>query len=359
MLSVRTLLFASLIPFVISSPAPPPIPQAVPSADTSYDTFQELLNAIPEESIHAALHKHLDTKYQDGVWEHDRSAIEAVHSVDPSTATRLLVGAALDLIKRQNPANTTTQATTQATTTQGTTTQGTTTQATSRTSSVTSVITTSVVTTRTSGGTTSVQTVATTSTQVVPAPAPPATTRTTSSTPPAVVVPVQVSTTNSAGSVVVTTSSAVVSQASVSVAVVVTSTNSVGSTVRATSIVPAAVVTSNGRVTTSPVSIFVALTGRVMTTTDAQGSTFLTTLTPVGGEVSSLVLLTTTLANGEQAVVTSFADVGLMTDAGASPSASESTKPRLQNGAESVRSRGIGAEAIALVGGAIGVAIFL
>src|SRR6266480_8025743 len=75
------------------------------------DEFHELLEALPEQSIHAALQEKLHPKYQEGVYEHDKSAIEAVHSVNPPLATRLLAVAALDLIKRQNgttPASTST-----------------------------------------------------------------------------------------------------------------------------------------------------------------------------------------------------------------------------------------------------------
>jgi len=73
-----------------------------------------------------------------------------------------------------------------------------------------------------------------------------------------------------------------------------------------------------------------------------------------------LVLQTTTLANGDAITVTSFADVQLMTEtAGGSASSSPKATPKLQNGGDSMRSRGFGGEAIALVGGAIGVAVFL
>jgi hypothetical protein len=325
--SLRNLLLLSLpiLCHTIAQPAPEASHNPLP--DQLALDFQELLNAIPEESIHAALHKHLDAKYKDGVWEHDRSAIEAVHHDDPPTATKLLVGAALDLIKRQ--ANST----------------------------------------ATSTGTTA-------------AAAPPASTSSTS-TAAAVVVPVEVATTNSAGSTSTLTTSAVVSQASVSVVVTATTTNAAGSTIVSQTTVAGAVVTENGKATTSPVPTFNAdptkattvtttdakgntlvlsnvKSGQVLTTTDGAGSTLVTTFTPGGGKVSMLVLQTTTLPNGEATTVTSFAEVQLMTEtAGGSAGSTPQATPKLQNGGDSLKTRGFSGEAIALVGAAIGVAILL
>jgi len=294
--------------------------------------FQELLNALPEESIHAALHKHLDGKYQDGTYEHDRVAVEAVRNEDPPTATILLAEAALDLIKRQN-----------------------------------------------GNGTVVASTTTSTSVSVV------ATTTATTSSPAAVVVPVEVSTTNSAGSTIVSTTSAVAT-ASVSVTVAVTTTDSKGSTVVSSSTVAAAIVTSNGVTSTSTVPTFNAATvstssvpktisttdsagnsvvltnvhtGATLTATNAKGSTFITTYTPGGGAVQSLVFQTTTLPNGQPTTITSFAAVEAQTAPASSAGSTTTSGPKLQNGAESVKSRSFGAEAVALVGGAIGVALFL
>jgi len=327
--SLRLILLASLsiTSLVLSQPAPEPSSN---KANQSPFDFQELLNALPEESLHAALHKHLDTKYQDGVYEHDRSAVSVVHEEDPPTATKVLVEAALDLIKRQNSNSTSTE----------------TTQTTQTTTQRTTVV---------------------------------STTTTSSSSNQAVVVPVEVTTTNSAGSTVAVTTSAVAT-ASVSVTVVVTTTNSRGSTVVASSTVAAAVVTkSDGAVTTSPVPTYnnggaqdvtttakngatVVLSsvksGQVVSTTDAKGSTFITTFTPGGGQVQSLVLQTTTLANGQQSTITSFAVVESETATSQSGSTATSG-PKLQNGGEGIRSRSLGAEAIVIVGGALGVALLL
>jgi len=290
-----------------------------------HDEFRELLEALPEQSIHAALQENLHPKYQDGVYQHDKSALEAVHSDNPPLATRLLAVAALDLIKRQN-------------------------------------------------GTVPTSTSTTSSDTTTPNPPP-----STSST--AVVVPVTISSTDSGGSVVVATSSAIAA-ASTSVAVRVTTTNSQGQTLTSTSTVPAAVVVSDGVTSLSPVPVYTPATtpsngaydvtttdksgntvvlsnvhsGQALTTTDAKGSTFVTTFTPDGGVVSSLVLKTTTLSNGQKSTITSFAPA---TGGGATQTgpAGSSGSPHLQNGV--LAQRRVGKQAIALMGGAVGVAILL
>jgi hypothetical protein len=312
-----------------SQAQPEPSPNYPDQRPAGLFNFQELLEALPAESLHAALHKHLDGKYTDGAFEHDRAAVNAVHDEDPPTATRVLAEAALDLIKRQN-------------------------------SNGTTVITTSTTSTTDR------------STVVVP------TTTTSTSTPaPVIVTSLTISTTDSAGSTTVLTTSAVVT-ASVSVEVAVTTTNSRGSTITTSSSVAAAVVTSNGKATTVPAStvnlaapqtvstkdssgnsvvLTNAVSGATLTATDARGSTFITTYTPGGGVVQSLVLETTQLSNGQMTTITSFAVVEQQT--ATSAAATSTATPKLQNGADSLRSRGLGAEAVAMVGGAIGMALFL
>merc|ERR1711881_215895 len=266
-----------------------PLILAAPSGDSSVPVefdFQELLAVLPAESLHAALHKHHD-KFQDGVYEHDRIAVEKVHNEDPGTATKVLAEAALHLLKRQNgtePAPTTTRTTTTA------------------------------------------------------APPPQTTTSRSSTVTPSedsqtdVIVPIDVSTTNSQGQATTLRTSAVVATATVSVERPVTVTNEQGSTVTRTTNVPAAIVTENGRVTTSPVQTFrpsqvdptravdVTTTnsrgrtvvlpsvtpGAVVTATDDEGGVFVTTYTPDGGVVESLVEVRTTLPNGEVSTITSL-----------------------------------------------------
>lgn len=80
-------------------------------------SLNDIVNLLPDESIDSALHDHLEG-YRDGVFEHGKEAIEAVHQSDPELATRL-VDAALhgqidrqDLRKRQGSNETTTVVTT-------------------------------------------------------------------------------------------------------------------------------------------------------------------------------------------------------------------------------------------------------
>lgn len=333
---VRQLLLSlSLASWVFSQSQPEPSNLSI----ENQDEFLELLEALPEESIHVALQENLHPKYQDGIYEHDKSALEAVHSDDPPLATRLLAVAALDLIKRQNvSAPTTTTSTTET------------------------------ITTTDSQG----QTV--TSETTVPAPPP-----STSSTP--VIIPVTLSSTDPAGSVVVSTTSAIAA-ASTSVAVPITTTNANGQTITTSSSVPAVVVVSNGVTSLSPVPVYTPAptpsnglyditttdqygntvvlsnvhSGEVLTTTDAKGSTFITTFTPGGGRVSSLVLETTTLPNGQESTITSFAVASGAVTTSTGP-AGASNSPHLQNGVAIPRR--VGKYVVALIGGAVGAVIML
>ena len=82
--------------------------------------LDEIVNWLPEESVRSALVNNLAPKFRDGVFEHDRKAIESIHSADPQLATRL-VDQALhqeiekqDLRKRQNGNNSSTTASPQS-----------------------------------------------------------------------------------------------------------------------------------------------------------------------------------------------------------------------------------------------------
>jgi hypothetical protein len=293
--------------------------------------FQELLAVLPAESLHAALHKHVDEKFQDGVFEHERNAVEKVHNEDPGTATKVLAEAALHLLKRQN--NNDTIATTTPTTTDD------------------------------------------------PTPPPPTTPTTTTS--PTVIIPIDVTTTNSEGEGT-TLRTSVVADPTVSIPQTVTTTNEEGSTVTQSTNVPAAIVTQDdGQVTTQPAVTFTPSTadptratdvtttnsvgntvvlpsvtpGAVVTATDQRGSVFVTTYTPDGGTVSSLVLRTTQLPDGRLSTITSFAIVAAATDT----SASSSGSPRLQSAGNSLRtsSANIALSALAVLCGAIAATAFL
>lgn len=335
MLFLQSLLVASLslASIAFSQAAPEPSSTQHDQVTSPTFNFQELLEALPAESIHAALHKHLDGKFADGAFEHDRDAVNAVHNEDAPTATRVLAEAALDLIKRQN--------------TNGTT-----------------IV--STATTRTTESTTTV--VQTTSTKP-----------STSTPAPVVETVLTLSSTNSAGSATTVTTSAIIT-ASISKEVTVTTTDSRGSSVTQTTSVPAQVVTSNGQATTvqastvdpvapktvstkdssgNSVVLTNAVLGATLTATDQRGSTFITTFTPGGGVIESLVLETTQLPGGELTTITSFAIVEQQTASATSSGASSTATPKLQNGADSFKSRGLGIEAVAMMGGALGMALLL
>jgi hypothetical protein len=119
--------------------------------------------------------------------------------------------------------------------------------------------------------------------------------------PPPVIVPVTLTATDAAGRPSVATSLAL-SAATASVAAVVTATDAAGATSLLTTFVPGIVLTdAAGQVTTTP-----APTKSLVTTTDAKGQTVVATITPGGGVVDSIVLLTTTLPNGVLSTYTSY-----------------------------------------------------
>ena len=75
--------------------------------------LRRLLQTLPSQSLHAILDDHLSPKWQDGVFEEEARAIEAIHIDDPSLATRLVEMAKqavpkFELFKRQNATDTTT-----------------------------------------------------------------------------------------------------------------------------------------------------------------------------------------------------------------------------------------------------------
>lgn len=145
-------------------------------------------------------------------------------------------------------------------------------------------------------------------------PVPPGTTATSSlgstsvqpsATGPAAIVPVEVTTTDGQGRTVVQTSE-VLSEVTATILTTITSvgTNDAGGlfTSLSTEARPAVIKT-----TTDPQGIVATITiagnyaptpGEVLTTTNAQGSTFLTTYTSGGGRMSSVKLITTTDAEG-------------------------------------------------------------
>lgn len=285
------------------------------------EAFQDLLNALPEESLHVALNSL--TKFKDGIFESDRHGVEHVHQDNPPLATKLIVAAVQDLKKRQQATNGTASATPPPQT------SGQSDQPPSQTSQEPS------------------QTPSQAQSSDAPTAAnsnPPA-----SSNPPvessapaesAAIIPVQITTTNAAGQATVI-SSAILSKATAFVPVEVTLTNSEGSTEVVTSSKPAVIFTatdSSGRafVTTSAVN-FAPTVGEVLTTTDAKGSTFLTTYTPAGGSVLSVVLITSAGPDGKPTVITSYTYVdpaaATVTNGQVPATGTNTAKPGLQTNA--------------------------
>lgn len=260
------------------------------------EAFQDLLNALPEESLHAALNSL--GHFRDGIFESDRHGVERVHQENPPLATKLIVAAVQDLkMKRQTPSN-------------GTTTQN---------------------------------------------QPPPETTTDSPPSSPAVVVPVPVETTTDGEGRTSVVSSSILSEPTASVAVTTTRVNEQGSTEVATETQPAVIFSTTdsegrGTVITSAVA-FAPTQGQVLTRTNEQGSTILTTYTPDGGKVSSILLLTTTGADGQPSVVTSYTFVEPAAATGTNDEdPSNTARPGLQSAA-AVRNMAVDA---AMYGGAVG-----
>ncbi|CAI6340873.1 unnamed protein product [Periconia digitata] len=278
------------------------------------EAFQELLNALPEESLHAALHSL--THFREGIFESDRRGVAHVHDENPPLATKLIVEAVKDLKKRQQPSNGT------------------------------------VTTSQPSEDPQSTN--AASSDDAAPS----------SQSPPrssAVLVPVVITTTDNQGRTSVA-SNEVLSEPTASVTVAVTRTDSQGQTTVATETKPAVVESttdSSGRaqVTTRPVE-YAPTISQVMTSTNDRGETFLTTYTPAGGRASSLLLVTTTGSDGNPTVMTSFTYVepAKATSAAPTPSAGKG-KPGLQDAG--AMSRYGGASITVMVAAMAGAVAFL
>lgn len=276
---------------------------------TAQDAFQDLLNALPEESLQAALSSLKD--FKDGVFESHHRGVEHVHDNNPALATKLIVAAVRDLKKRQ----------------------------------VVSV-----------NGTTP-NPPPQSSTQLPP-PAESSAAPPSSSAERPVVVPVEATTTDDQGRTTVQTTS-VLSQVTASVEVTVVRTNSQGNPETTTENRPAVVKTttdSEGRTTvTTSAADFAPTAGEVRTTTDAKGSTLLTTYTPGGGKISSVKLITTTGADGRPSTLTSytFVDPAQPTETD-DDKPGQTDKPGLQNGASAGKNYAVG---YAMVGGALALLI--
>lgn len=276
------------------------------------EAFQDLLNVLPEESLQAALNSL--TKFKEGIFESHRRGVEHVHNSSPALATRLIVAAVQDLKKRQvtAPSNGTTPIEPSSSPSPSPSP----TRNPPQSSDVREEPPSSQAPPQsTQQQSTPQQSTPPESTQQPPQSSAeaPATTAPDTPTSRPVFVPVEVTTTNNVGSTVIQTSE-VLSEvtASVEVTVTRTTTNKAGSTVAVTTqeVRPAVI-----RTTTDSRGSSIAITsaanyaptrGQVLTTTNAEGSTLLTTYTPGGGRVSSVKLITTTDAEGQPTTLTSI-----------------------------------------------------
>jgi len=287
---------------------------------SAHEAFQDLLNALPEESLHAAFSGTLKD-FKNGIFETHHRGVEAVHDKNPALATKLIVAAVQDLKKRQTPSNGTTSAAPPQSPTNNPP------QSTAdRTSNAPPP--NSPANSPTGGNTNN---------------NPPATTTTTQDR--AVIVNVPQTTVNSQGQTIVETTS-VLSVATASVPVTLTTTNSRGQTVTSITTRPAVVRTTTDSVgraaTITSAADFAPTAGEVRTQTDGQGRTFVTTYTPGGGKISSVKLLTTTDAEGRPSTITSYTFVDPAQTANADGGAASGTgRPGLQSGANNVQ-RGSG-----------------
>ncbi|KAF2706023.1 hypothetical protein K504DRAFT_460113 [Pleomassaria siparia CBS 279.74] len=353
--SIALLALPLISPVFCHEPASPTQDiNAKPIYSNANEAFQDLLNALPEESLHVALNSL--TKFKDGVFESDRHGVEHVHHDNPPLATKLIVAAVQDLKNRQAPPAT--NGTSVVTTPPPQTSEPSTPQSSSQAPPQQSSLAPSQAPSQQSSVKPSqAQSSQAQSSQAQSSQAPPpAASSSSAPTESAVVIPVKVTTTDTEGKTTVATS-VILSKATAFVPVDVTITDVQGSTIVTQTIKPAVIYTttdsSGSAVVATSAADFAPTAGQVMTSTDAQGSTVLTTYTPGGGRVSSILLITTTGENGSPTVVTSYTYVDPAAATQTSPPAASGTtkgKPGLQTNA----ARHNLVMEMALVGGAVG-----
>ncbi|KAL5459610.1 hypothetical protein PMIN06_002752 [Paraphaeosphaeria minitans] len=303
----------------------------------AHEAFQDLLNALPEESLHVALNSL--NHFRDGVFESNKRGVEHIHQDNPPLATKLIVAAVNDLKKRQVPtSNNGTAPTSQTEQPQSTeapqstdSPQSTEAPQSSDTPQSTESSPESSQAPESSGDQPQSTRAPGSSNAAPQSSAAPAESS-------AVVVPIVVTTTDSEGRTSVA-SSEILSRPTASIAVPVTHTNAQGSTEVTTETKPAVIFSttdSAGRaiMTTSAVN-YAPTRGQVLTQSNAEGSTFLTTYTPGSGRVSSIMLLTTTGSDGQQSVVTSYTyvDPAAQATGDSTEEPGSTAQPSLQKGA--------------------------
>ncbi|KAL9098840.1 MAG: hypothetical protein Q9163_005569 [Psora crenata] len=298
-----TLLFALFAPCLTTSPLQRCDPHN--EAQVDIDTFQKLLSQVDPPALHAALHDFSPRKFKHGMFQEDRTAVEAIHREQPGIATGILKMA--NLVKRQDngtaASTTSTQETPQPATTLVTPVpQG--------DESTTAVVESPTITTATSNR---------------------ADTTVTNSAP----VTSQASLAPSA------TDSSSATSLSLTAGEVVTTTNSVGLTIIST--------VGGGATTLSPSE----------TPSDSPPST------ARRSSMTSTLVRTSTLPNGQQSTITAITVVagGNPPDtptgtAGVVATGTQSVQPGLQTG-EAMMTRGFGKEMAVVLGAAVGAAILM
>ena len=107
--SIRSILLTLSLLSCISSyviTEPPSSRQADKENLSDLEAFQQLLEQVDPPALHAALHDYSPKKFKHGVFKEDRTAVEAVHSLDAPLATSIL-----SLARRQEPSNNASQTT--------------------------------------------------------------------------------------------------------------------------------------------------------------------------------------------------------------------------------------------------------
>jgi hypothetical protein len=341
----------------------------------AHEAFQDLLNALPDESLQAALTSL--TKFKAGVFESHRRGVERVHNDNPPLATRLIVEAVRDLTRRQQPANGTSadpSSDSQTVNTPqssqpppgessqppppSTNNQPQTSSPPPATSNPPPQTSSSPPQTSNSPPQTSDSNPPESSNPPPQTSNPPATSDPAPPTSRPVLVPIVATVTNKEGRTVVSTTS-VFSEVTASLQVTVTRTNAAGATVTTAEFKPAVIKTvtdAQGRAeTVTSTANYAPTKGEVITSTNEQGSTFLTTYTPDGGRVSTLKLITTTDAEGRPSTITSYSYVdptaeGGDGNGGGQADPTRTGAPGLQTGAAN---RALGMQ-YAMAGGALG-----
>ena len=308
MFSIRDILSASLLLTLLTSVSATTPEQNQGEIDDVV-TFRQLLEQVDPPSLHEALHNYSPKKFQHGMFQEDRSAVEVIHKTEPNLATSIINLARRtnndikpEFVKRQDISNGTTPATTSANNSP-------------------------------ESATTPISPVAPIST---------ASAEETSATAPVVVATTSTDTNGTpvVGSVTSTPTAAPITEGGSSISLtageVVTTTNGVGLIVIST------------------------VGGGARTVTPSKGSSPTTSI-PAGAE-TSVAYQTSTLPNGSKSVVTAVTIVNGANKAGETPSGTAGvattttgSSPGLQTG-DATMTRGWGREMLCVVGGAVVVA---